>query len=78
MINKISFKNFKIFKEKQTLEIKPITVLIGKNNTGKSAILKLPVLVSSSLKGEPIGWKYRIGDDGDNLIELGTDFQDLV
>ncbi|MFH7011159.1 DUF3696 domain-containing protein [Flavobacterium sp. FlaQc-52] len=78
MINKISFKNYKLFKEKQTLEIRPITILIGKNNSGKSAVLKLPVLVSNSLEGLPINWKYKIGDDSENSIELGTDFKDLV
>ena len=52
MINKISFKNYKLFKEKQTLELKPITILIGKNNSGKSAVLKLPTLIEGSLSGE--------------------------
>ncbi|MDN3673942.1 DUF3696 domain-containing protein [Flavobacterium branchiarum] len=78
MINKISFKNYKLFKEKQTLELKPITILIGKNNSGKSAVLKLPVLISNSLKGLPVNWKYKIGEDSVNSIELGTDFKDLV
>jgi len=49
MIDYISFKNYRAFKEKQELRIRPITVLFGKNNSGKSAILKLPALISSSL-----------------------------
>jgi predicted ATPase len=67
MINKISFKNYKLFKEKQTLELRPITILIGKNNSGKSAVLKLPTLIAGSLSGEfsqPFETKYeevRIG-----------------
>ena len=52
MINKISFKNYKLFKEKQTLELKPITILIGKNNSGKSAVAKLPTLIAGSLTGK--------------------------
>ncbi len=51
MISKIRFKNFKLFKNWQELEIKPITILIGKNNSGKSAILKLMPLLESSLSG---------------------------
>lgn len=51
MVSKIKFKNFKLFKE-GTLEIKPITILIGKNNSGKSAVLKLPTLIAGSLSGE--------------------------
>ena len=61
MVNKITFKNYKLFKNKQNLEIKPITVLIGKNNSGKSAVLKLLPLLELSLSG-----KY------DNPIELGA------
>ncbi len=51
MVSKISFKNYKIFKTKQTLELKPITILIGKNNSGKSAVLKLLTMLEGSLNG---------------------------
>lgn len=78
MINKIKFKNYKLFKQKQTFDLRPITILIGKNNTGKSAILKLPVLISSCLSGEPLNWKYQIGTDSSNFVVLGSDFKDLI
>ena len=58
MFKSISFKNYKCFEEKQKLEIKPLTVLIGKNGSGKSAVARLPLLVFQSLfegtKGKPI------------------------
>lgn len=78
MIDKITFKNYKLFKEKQMLELKPITVLIGKNNTGKSAVMKLPILISNGLKGQPFNINYKIEGDSENTVELGTDLQDLV
>lgn len=78
MIRKISFKNFKVFKNLQTLRLAPITVLIGKNNTGKSAVLRLPTMLASALRGEPLNWINKIGDDRENSIELGSDFKDLV
>ena len=78
MVNKISFKNYKLFKEEQTLELKPITILIGKNNSGKSAIAKLPVLISNGLSGLPLNWIFKIGNENENSVELGTDFKDLV
>jgi predicted ATPase len=62
MINKISFKNYKLFKEKQTLELRPITILIGKNNSGKSAVLKLMTLIEGALNGK-----------SDNVFELNND-----
>lgn len=79
MITKIRFKNFKLFRDWQTLEIKPITILIGKNNTGKTAVLKLPILVHYLLNGGLISSvsRIKIGSES-NFIELGTDFNDLV
>lgn len=74
MINKISFKNYKLFKEEQTLELKPITILIGKNNSGKSAVLKLPVMISGALSGdfdEALQLDY-------NGVSLGSEYRDLV
>lgn len=78
MVNRISFKNYKLFKEKQTLDLKPITILIGKNNTGKSAVVKLPILIANGLNGLPTNWVFKIGDAKEDSIELGTEFKDLV
>jgi len=74
MINKIYFKNYKSFKEKQELELKPITLLIGKNSSGKSAVAKLPTLIEGSLGGkfeDPLLTT-------NNEVELGAEFRDLV
>lgn len=74
MINKLTFKNYKPFKEYQELALKPITVLIGKNSSGKSAVAKLPTLIENSLKGDFYGPLLLDNDD----IELGAEFKDLV
>lgn len=74
MIHTIKFKNYKSFKDEQVLQIKPITILIGKNSAGKSAITKLPTLLSNSLQGnfsEPL----KLMNGG---VELGAEFRDLV
>ncbi|MCU0393488.1 MAG: AAA family ATPase, partial [Thermoflexibacter sp.] len=52
MVSQIRFKNFKIFRQWQTLELRPITILIGKNNSGKSAVARLPVMIAGSLSGK--------------------------
>lgn len=51
MINNIKFKNYKLFKDEQELELRPITIVIGKNNSGKSAIGKLLTMLSGSFSG---------------------------
>jgi len=73
MISKITFKNYKSFAEKQELELKPITILIGKNSSGKSAVAKLPTLIEGALSSdteEP----FSFVNDG---VELGADYRDI-
>ena len=73
MINKIAFTNYKSFKKRQELELKPITVLIGKNSSGKSAIAKLPVLIDNSfnnVSGEPYTMEY-------NGVQFGDEYRDI-
>jgi predicted ATPase len=74
MIKSISFKNYKIFKEKQLLELKPITILFGKNNSGKSAVAKLPTLIEGALRSKSQAEFSIINDD----VELCSEFRDLI
>lgn len=73
-IKSISFENYKAFAEKQTLELKPITLLIGKNSSGKSSIAKLFTLLENSLSGK-IQEPLLMNNNG---VELGAEFKDLV
>lgn len=74
MINKVSFKNFKAFKEKQTIEIKPITIVFGKNNSGKSAILKLMTLLEGAFNDE-IDTFLKLEN---HQVVSGNEFEDLI
>ena len=49
MIRSVSFKNYKSFKGKTTINIKPVTILVGPNSSGKSSILRLFALLKQSL-----------------------------
>lgn len=74
MLTHIEFENYRIFKKRQTLEIKPITILFGKNNAGKSAVLKLPTLaLSIQHSEEPINFPNAY-----NGVKLCEDYLDLV
>lgn len=74
MISQINFRNYKLFKKKQILEIKPLTILIGKNNTGKSAILKLPTLLDGSLSGRFSQPFELINND----VKIANEYKDIV
>lgn len=52
MIKNIRFSYYKIFKNEQTLSLKPVTVIFGKNNSGKSAILKIPSILQSAINSQ--------------------------
>lgn len=73
-IKSISFENYKAFKEEQKLELKPITLLLGKNSSGKSVITKLFTLLDNSLSRR-IDAPLLLNNYG---VELGAEFRDLV
>lgn len=74
MIKRLTFKNYKPFRDRQELDLKPITVLIGKNSSGKSAITKLLTLIENSLNGDFYGPLLLEND----YVDLGAEFVDLV
>lgn len=49
------FENYKSFRTRQRLDVRPLTLLIGRNNCGKSAIARLPVLLARGLAGKEDG-----------------------
>ncbi|WP_421306726.1 DUF3696 domain-containing protein [Aeromonas veronii] len=50
MLNKLSLRNFKAFKNMTDLEIKPITIIAGKNSCGKSSIIQSLLLLKQTLE----------------------------
>jgi predicted ATPase len=72
-LTSISFKEYKAFFEKQTIQLKPITILIGKNSSGKSSVAKLFTLIENSLMGN-IDEPLLLNNNG---VELGEDFENL-
>ncbi|WP_246605502.1 AAA family ATPase [Sphaerospermopsis torques-reginae] len=72
-IKSVSFENYKAFYEKQTMQLKPITILIGKNSSGKSSIAKLFTLLENSLNGD-INEPILLNNKG---VELGEEFKNL-
>lgn len=64
----IGVKNLRSLKDIGMVEIKPITVLVGKNSSGKSSFLRLFPLLKQTLEAktaEPILWYGKYVDFGD-------------
>jgi len=54
MLKELKISNFRIFDEEVTVRFRPITVLIGRNNSGKSSIIKFLLMLQQSLdSGKP-------------------------
>ncbi|HFF9479194.1 TPA: AAA family ATPase [Serratia marcescens] len=68
MLTSIGVKNLRSFSEHTSIELKPITVLIGKNSSGKSSLIRLLPLLRQSFETTttgPILWYGNLVDYGD-------------
>jgi predicted ATPase len=50
MINKIGVENFRVFKDYTEFELRPLTLLTGPNNAGKSSLTKLLLLLKNGIE----------------------------
>lgn len=72
-IETLKFSNYKGFRNQQTLKLKPVTLLIGKNSSGKSSITKLFLALQKSLQGK-IDQPLLLQNRG---VELGSEVEHL-
>ncbi|MCH5312361.1 MAG: DUF3696 domain-containing protein [Prevotella sp.] len=73
MLRQINFRNYKAFAENTKIELRPITVLLGKNSSGKSSICKLVSVLASALSGNARG----ILPLRNSSVVLGGRYEDL-
>ena len=76
MIQSISFANYRIFADRQNLTIAPVTVIFGKNNVGKSAVLRLPLLIKNIL--DVSNHNPEIFEKSVNGLRICEDYCDVV
>lgn len=73
-LTQLTFENYRTFERPETLDLAPLTVLIGRNSSGKSAIARLPLLLARGLSKDaeaPLALEF----DGH---DFGASFADLV
>ena len=81
MLTELKLANFRIFDDEVTVRFRPITVLIGRNSSGKSSIIKFLSMLRQSLGSsrseflEPSGNSEFLTPSGD-VVNLGV-FSDL-
>ena len=73
MIKKIAFTNYKAFKEREEIDLRHVTLILGKNSSGKTSILKLFPMFANMLRGD-IQQPLLLVNEG---LSLGSDYRDL-
>src|SRR5437667_10248171 len=72
MVRKIEFQNFMSLKD-VTIDLDPLTIFVGPNAAGKSAIFKGLVALSRLLGGVPVR-----SSQGEFFLEYGVNLNNLV
>ncbi|MEN2980940.1 AAA family ATPase [Tistrella bauzanensis] len=73
-LSAISISRYRSIREKTRLGIRPITILIGKNGSGKSVISRLPLIISEGLHFGKINEPINIGAGG---VRHAVDYEDI-
>lgn len=73
-LSEIYFSSYKKFDGENHVKIKPITILVGKNSSGKSSISKLFSLYEASLSGKQ-SVPFKFDNEG---VSIGTSFADVA
>ncbi|MGK5556724.1 DUF3696 domain-containing protein [Actinomadura kijaniata] len=69
---RMAFENYRCFKDRQEIELRPITVILGKNNSGKSAITRFPLILQAGINTSsdlPLDLD-QLGDDPPEFLDL--------
>lgn len=88
ILKSITLENFRVFRTSHQIELKPLTVLIGPNSSGKSSVIKSLILCSnnSSNKLQTLdftGPKHNLGtfinatnnNSNNPFIKIGFEFE---
>jgi len=72
-ISRLVFENYRSFRERQEVGLAPITVVLGKNNSGKSALVRLPLILDTGFRTDsetPLDLELLGPDSVDDIREL--------
>ena len=73
MITGLGTQNFKSWEDSGMLRLAPLTGFFGANNSGKTSLLQILLLLKQTANRQPPGWNETLyfGDDG-SLVNLGN------
>ncbi|MDR7278427.1 AAA family ATPase [Catenuloplanes atrovinosus] len=54
VLARMALTNYRGFASRQSIELRPITVVLGRNNAGKSALVRAPVILGGGIKTDSL------------------------
>jgi predicted ATPase len=51
-LRRLAVQNYRCFRDRQEIEIHPVTVILGKNNSGKSALVRAPLVFETGFDAD--------------------------
>jgi hypothetical protein len=73
-LSALTWNRYRSFKERQRVELAPITIVIGRNGSGKSVISRLPLLLAGGVSGDSPGPLDLMAGG----VEHAASYQDMV
>lgn len=82
-MNSIRLQNFRSFRDTGTIELRPLTILVGANSSGKSSFLRFFPLMKQTVEAfssAPLLWNGRYVDFGDisTVMRRGAEERNIV
>jgi predicted ATPase len=69
---RMALTNYRCFASRQELELAPITVVLGKNNSGKSALVRAPLVVATGIRTDSTA-PLDLDQLGEEILDSFTD-----
>ena len=77
MITELRAQNFKSWQDTDTLQFAPLTGFFGANNSGKTSILQVLLLLQQTVREENCNFPLNFGKGNNSLVNLG-DFDAVI
>ena len=72
MITELRAQNFKSWQDTDTLQFAPLTGFFGANNSGKTSILQVLLLLQQTVREENFNFPLNFGKGNNSLVNLGN------
>ncbi len=77
MLTRLKLSNFKAWRESGDVQLRPVTLLLGENSTGKSSLLQSLLLMKQTAMSPDHTVHLNLGAEANDYVDMGS-FEDLL